>query len=53
LLCRLNDVRADGASLHLQDGQDKRRFFRDATASPPPILGLMTNSSTVTFESST
>src|SRR5271165_6069995 len=25
LLCRLNDVRADGASLHLQDGQDKRR----------------------------
>jgi hypothetical protein len=31
----------------------KRRFFSDARASPPPIFGLMTNSRTVTFESST
>ena len=33
--------------------QDKRRFLSDAWASPPPIFGLMTNSSTVTPKSST
>src|ERR1022692_3180256 len=33
--------------------QDKRRFFSDARATPPPISGLMTSSSTVTLESST
>jgi hypothetical protein len=32
---------------------DKRRFFSDARATPPSIFGLMTNSSTVTFERST
>jgi len=35
------------------DGQDKRRFFSDARASPPPIFGLMTNSNRITFDSST
>jgi hypothetical protein len=35
------------------DCQDKRRFFSEARATPPPIFGLMTNSSTVTFERST
>jgi hypothetical protein len=33
--------------------QDKRRFLTEARATPPPIFGLMTNSSTVTLESST
>jgi hypothetical protein len=32
------------------DCHDKRKFFSDARATPPPIFGLMTNSSTVTFE---
>src|ERR1700751_1606281 len=31
----------------------KRRFFNDARATPPPIFGLIINSSTVTFERST
>ena len=33
--------------------QDKRRFLTEARATPPPIFGLMSNSSTVTLESST
>ena len=33
--------------------QDKRRFLTEARATPQPIFGLMTNSSTVTLESST
>jgi hypothetical protein len=33
--------------------QDRRRFLREARETPPPIFGLMTNSSTVTPESST
>src|SRR6266496_4484559 len=33
--------------------QDMRRLLSDARAAPPLIFGTMTNSSTVTFESST
>ena len=33
--------------------QDKRRFFSEARATPPPISGLMTNSSTSTLSRST
>ena len=33
--------------------QERRKFLSDARATPPPIFGLMTNSSTVTPESST
>ena len=36
-----------------QPSQDRRRFLREARASPPPIFGLITNSSTVTPERST
>jgi hypothetical protein len=30
-------------------GQDKRRFFSEARAAPPPISGLMTSSRTLTL----
>lgn len=33
--------------------QDRRRFLREARETPPPMFGLITNSSTVTPESST
>lgn len=33
--------------------QDRRMLLSEARASPPLILGVMINSSTVTFESST
>src|SRR6516225_7396245 len=36
-----------------QPSQDRRRFLREARASPLPIFGLITNSSTVTPERST
>jgi hypothetical protein len=35
------------------DGQDRRRALQERASESPPIFGLMTNSSTVTFGSST
>ena len=45
-------VRKSGQG-RVRDRQDKVRFLSDARASPPPMLGLMTNSRTATFERST
>jgi hypothetical protein len=37
----------------MRSRHDKRKFFSDARATPPPIIGLMINSSIATFERST
>ena len=38
-----------GARLRAAFGHDKRRFFTEARAVPPPIFGLMTNSRILTL----